>query len=81
MLIHEGQEGLPGCSLQQVEVVLEIIGQLNPLVIGEVAVQDLQDLLEGVILLELFEAPIFEESPNHSAEGANDVQRTLVRTL
>ena len=81
MIVDDGQESLPRCSLKQIEVVLEVIGQLNSLVIGEVAVQDLQNLLERVVSLELLKAPIFEEPPNHATEGANDVQHALSCTL
>ena len=81
MVVDKGQESLPRCSLKQVEVILEVIGQLNSLIIGEVAVQDLQNLLERVISLELLEAPVFEEPPNHATEGANYVQHALSCTL
>ena len=50
MVIDKGQQGLTRCPLQQVEVTLKVVGELYPFVIGEVAVEDLEDFLKSSIL-------------------------------
>ena len=78
MVIDVHEERLTWWPLQQVEVSLEVCGELNSGIIGKVPVEDLYDLRECFGLLEVLQRPVLEESPGKACEAAHDVENTFV---
>ena len=81
MIRHVQQQGLARGALQQIEVCFKLRGKLYLGVIGEVGIQSFDDLLEGVFFLQFVDAPILEQAPSNSSEGAHEVQHTFVGPL
>ena len=81
MIVDIGQECLTWSTLEEVEVAFEIRRKLDSLVVREVAVQYLQHGLEGIVLVEVVQRPIFEQTPDHPLEAPNDVEDPLTCLL
>ena len=69
-----GQEALLRLPLQEVEVLLKVIGEKDAVVILKVLVQLFKYFAECVTLLHILDGIVLEEFPGHAAETSKDVQ-------
>ena len=77
---HVAQKCLTLAPLE-VEVAVEVRGQLHSGIILEVGVQDLYHCLEGLRFLCCLQVKVLQQPPGSSSHASDDVQEGLTRSL
>ena len=82
MASHVAEERLSLTSLKsKVAIAVEVRRQLQPVVVLEVAVQDLDHCLKGLGFLRSLQVKVPEESPGCPSHTSDDVQQGLTGSL